>query len=457
MVSLIKCSFCDEAFDSAEIYFVHLKKHTPFGTNFICNFGECYQRFSSKDSFKRHVLNHFKKINLCKNVNNILEEETSKSHCMDSENLNVDSSFCNQSSSNPPFCYTKYFETVMEFATKFVIQLHSNNNYSRSDIISLQKSIQSFIIEPICNFLENCVGNITPTIIVNDLKSLFKNVNTDYMLEKYLTEKRLIEELQVFSIDESLNAKGTLMPLHFQFEQIFTKDGLIDKVLTHMEATEKNDRKINFIQSDLWKQKKSLYPNKILIPYYLYNDDFVINNPLGSKAKNQAVCNFYYSFPCMPQNSSKLNSVFLACSILSADVKKHGNKCYDALIESIIDLEITGIEINTVTGPKKIHFIMGLMLGDNLGLNCTLGFSKSFSAKYFCRFCLIEKKDSQKAVTENEALLRNRINYREALETETPMEYGIATKSNFNNIPSFHVTENFAIDVMHDLYEEYAT
>ncbi|KAI8127448.1 hypothetical protein CVS40_2857 [Lucilia cuprina] len=220
-----------------------------------------------------------------------------------------------------------------------------------------------------------------------------------------------------------------------------------------MEATEKNDRKINFIQSDLWKQKKSLYPNKILIPYYLYNDDFVINNPLGSKAKNQAVCNFYYSFPCMPQNSSKLNSVFLACSILSADVKKHGNKCYDALIESIIDLEITGIEINTVTGPKKIHFIMGLMLGDKLGLNCTLGFSKSFSAKYFCRFCLIEKKDSQKAVTENEALLRNRINYREALETETPMEYGIATKSNFNNIPSFHVTENFAIDVMHDLYE----
>lgn len=91
------------------------------------------------------------------------------------------------------------------------------------------------------------------------------------------------------------------MPLRFQFEQMFTKEGFIDKVLTHMEATEKNSRQINFIQSDLWKQKKSLYSNKILIPYYLYNDDFVINNALGS---------------CMPQNFSKFNSVFLACAIL---------------------------------------------------------------------------------------------------------------------------------------------
>lgn len=71
----------------------------------------------------------------------------------------------------------------------------------------------------------------------------------------------------------------------------------------------------------------------------------------------------------------------------------------------------------------------------------------------FCRFCLIEKKDAQKQVSENEAILRNRINYREALEYGAPSEFGITTNSIFNEIPSFHVTENYAVDLMHDIYE----
>ncbi|KAI8115914.1 hypothetical protein FF38_00467 [Lucilia cuprina] len=35
---------------------------------------------------------------------------------------------------------------------------------------------------------------------------------------------------------------------------------------------------------------------------------------------------------------------------------------------------------------------MGLILGDNLGLNVTLNFAKSFSANHLCRFCLIKKE-----------------------------------------------------------------
>lgn len=106
---------------------------------------------------------------------------------------------------------------------------------------------------------------IAITEILSDIRSLFKNVRTDYMLEKYLTENGLIKELRVFSIDNSQNAKGTLMPLRFQFEQILKKNGFIDEVLTQMETLENCEKKINFIQSDLWKQKKSLYPGRILI------------------------------------------------------------------------------------------------------------------------------------------------------------------------------------------------
>lgn len=116
-------------------------------------------------------------------------------------------------------------------------------------------------------------------------------------------------------------------------------------------------------------------------------------------------------------------------------------------------LELEGIIINTNQGEKKIHFIMGILLGDNLGLNVTLGFSKSFSSNYFCRFCLMQKSETKQSCSEKEELLRNRINYRQSFEKEVLHETGISGICGFNEIPSFHCTENFSVDVMHDLYE----
>lgn len=120
----------------------------------------------------------------------------------------------------------------------------------------------------------------------------------------------------------------------------------------------------------------------------MYTDDFGINNPLGAKSNNNAICNFYYSFPCLPTKSSKLNEVFLACTFNSSDIKRYGNDCFIKLVENLKKIETEGIEIRTENGSKEVYFIMGLLLGDNLGLNITLGFSKSFSSHYFCRFCL---------------------------------------------------------------------
>lgn len=233
MVNLIKCSFCDILFNCAQIYFKHLKTHyTPIGTDFICNFEECYQNFSSKDSFKRHILNHFKKNQSSTNLNTNLGQEIS--NCLTSIQPNINMGVIqNESSSNSSFSYDNVLKSVQKSVSNFVIQLHSNNNFSRSDILFLQKSIEGFIIDPICDLVETTIGNnkIAITEILSDIRSLFKNVRTDYMLEKYLTENGLIKELRVFSIDNSQNAKGTLMPLRFQFEQIFKKTVLLTKFL----------------------------------------------------------------------------------------------------------------------------------------------------------------------------------------------------------------------------------
>lgn len=51
-------------------------------------------------------------------------------------------------------------------------------------------------------------------------------------------------------------------------------------------------------------------------------------------------------------------------------------------------LDTNGIQIITKNG-KKIFLSLALVVGDNLALNNGLGFSRSISAKHFCR---IDKK-----------------------------------------------------------------
>lgn len=214
----------------------------------------------------------------------------------------------------------------------------------------------------------------------------------------------------------------------------------------------KTDYLSNFVPGNLWKEKRSLYPNKNLIPYLLYVDDLEINNPLGSHSGSHSICNIYYSFPCLPlTKESKLDNIFYGAVIKSADVKLHGNeKCFRRLIQEIKDLEVAGLEFEN---NLHVHFIMVLIIGDNLGLNTFLGFSKSFSSNFFCRLCKSYKINTQKMSVENPNLLRNITNYSFDVATNSPEFTGINTCSLLNEIPSFHVTKNFYVDVMHDIFE----
>jgi len=147
----------------------------------------------------------------------------------------------------------------------------------------------------------------------------------------------------------------------------------------------------NFIQGSLWKAKIFSHQSQIVMPFFLYIDDFEINNPLGSKSRCHSISAVYYSFP-LNEHSSKLDHIFSAALIKSKDLKSFGNElCFKKLIDEFNSLEKEGIIINTLDGPKQIYFILGLMTGDNLRLNSICDISKSFSAKYFCRFCKANK------------------------------------------------------------------
>lgn len=80
----------------------------------------------------------------------------------------------------------------------------------------------------------------------------------------------------------------------------------------------------------------------------------------------------------MPQQVlSKLDFVFHLGYINGSDVRSFGNSVvFHHLLQELKSLEEEGLEITTTLKKKRIYFTVGLILGDNLGLNSMLGFIK---------------------------------------------------------------------------------
>lgn len=100
-----------------------------------------------------------------------------------------------------------------------------------------------------------------------------------------------------------------------------------------------------------------------------------------------------------------------------------------------------------------MYFVLSLLIGDNLGVNCVCDFSKSFSANYFCRFCRASKNLTRTLSYEDGTLLRNIDNYTEDVDKDDFSSTGINKDSVLNQIKLFHVTSNFSVDIMHDIFE----
>lgn len=102
---------------------------------------------------------------------------------------------------------------------------------------------------------------------------------------------------------------------------------------------------------------------------------------------------------------------------------------------------------------RTIKFIVCLILGDNLGVNDILGFTKGCNTNFFCRFCKLKKIVTQSQLIEELKALRNYQNYCAYVLIGDLSKTGINEYSVFNDIYKFHVTRNFSVDVLHDFFE----
>jgi hypothetical protein len=159
----------------------------------------------------------------------------------------------------------------------------------------------------------------------------------------------------------------------------------------------------------------------------------------------------------------KLNSVLMNIHLValfhSEDLKKYG---FDPILQPLVHdlkvLETQGIQVPFSDTPLKGSVIQ--VTGDNLAIHGLFGMVESFSATYCFRFCLTDKTRLQSVFSEDDPdlILRTKELYSEhcnamAQNPTLVHSFGVKRTCPLNALQYFHSSDNYAVDIMHDLLE----
>lgn len=487
---MFSCFLCDSQFVQSSHLLIHLNifHNSKSIKEFKCKQPNCFRIFGSLDSFKKHINSH----PLISIKNNIIIDQE----------MNVDNYPPILTNSTIPSNFSVICEPLEEIDPSFSAQDSLNEKKIQKNVINLvskwycnsaiPRNMVQTLLDDVQHFNNsilidvktkiNCIvnnpnsANIVKdlSLVLNALETLsnpFDNLKTEYFRLQSLEDLGLLIRPKQIVIGFKLNdhlqdgvvvldskpVNIVLTPLRFVLKQLFEHSNFFDIILKYTKELLAYDGKViySFVQSQLWKDKLSLHENKIVFPLFLYFDDLGINNPLGSHAGNQKLEAVYISLACLPPElSSSLDHIFLA-SLFKTDYKKqYGNKkIFKDLISELNYLETVGIDIIVNNENFKNFFSIGLILGDNLGIHSILGFVESFVARYPCRFCKSSKFECQQQLLQNDIILRNSFNYDNDVAINNVSQTGIKEKCIWNDLNFFRATENYSVDIMHDMLE----
>lgn len=93
----------------------------------------------------------------------------------------------------------------------------------------------------------------------------------------------------------------------------------------------------------------------------------------GSHAGVHKLGAVYYQVACFPSEvRSFLENIFVSALFRSNDRTEFRNSRVFRNVDELNFLQTQGVDINTGQGTERVYFALGLMLGDNLGLNSIL-------------------------------------------------------------------------------------
>lgn len=466
---------CNDAFNSATTYINHLLRHhrVPRDYRFPCTFKSCPSVFSKFCSFKRHVLHHENDADISHHANT----ETSVRSDFQSDVAEHDREECNE------YNIEYHTDAVMDAlpaidkaCINFTLDLHRRSNLTRADVRNIQDNTQHLYAVLADQIQLLPLQNDGDTqfklgVLLDKMINMFNFINTDFKLFKLLEKRDIFKLPTIITVEKSKIKTLTLRPednieinndkhyialldVEFQLRKFFESGDVFEKTLEYIKTLENSDRIKNFINGNIWTNIKQKYPNETVLPINLYADEYEINDVLSSHNKKDVICGLYYSCLTIPDEyRSRLCNIFVAGAIKKVAISEIGiNELISEVIDRFKQLEEVGVRISVDGKNYFIRFALILCQGDNLGVHSLLMLSGGFNANFYCRFCRRAKNLLQKDTIEHVEWLRNEENYLEDIAINNQKETGIKGESEFNKLPSFHVTQNKSVDPMHDFF-----
>lgn len=455
-----------------------------------CKELNCYRDLNGWVGYRRHLLKHHKfrlfddfednaeVIDRSNNENkNKNQVETS-----DSTDEFQTSDVCDRSENDDNYNNSViYKERMHKGLISFVGKLYAASNLPRSHVQEIIDDVTE-LLGDFTSYIRFVMKDILKTSETHEIENLLHVLTAwDASLNELSTETRRLKMLERTGcliypkaytigaicgekrvqnriVKEMISLKAQYIPIKEVLTAFFNLPGVLDCTLKYMNQIN-NEMKhglwSNFIQGELWQEKiKKHFKGKIVLPLFIYYDDIEINNPLGTHAVLQKLGAVYFTIPCLPPEfRSTLDNIFLSLIFHASDRSNFSNaSIFHVLVDQISDIQREGITVEVGETKHVIYFAMGLFLGDNLGLNTALGFTGSFNANYFCRFCKAHKTQTCSDLTERKDMLRTENEYMSDVDMGVEST-GLNENSIWNVIPYFHVVFNFVADVMHDLLE----
>lgn len=305
----------------------------------------------------------------------------------------------------------------------------------------------------------------------DELENPFSVLNSEYKRSKYLSDKwETVEPVECVigsRFDTRRNKKtGTYdqavvqdkfmyVPILSTLESIF-KSQHVGEMLKKSDTCDSRLRDI----CDGSLLKTLFSTEKHTVQIQMFYDDFEVANPLGSKRGIHELGAVYFTLRNFsPKWNSFLANIHLCALFHAQDLKRYGfSEILAPIVRDIKVLESDGIEIPLFGGYVGGSVVQ--VTGDNLGLHSLFGLVESFSARYCCRFCLAEKDDFQTEFSEDspKIVLRTKDNHTAHCQEMSnnpllPYVFGVKSSCLLNSLTYFHTTENFSVDVMHDVLE----
>ncbi|CAB3980521.1 Hypothetical predicted protein [Paramuricea clavata] len=268
----------------------------------------------------------------------------------------------------------------------------------------------------------------------------YENLETAYQQEKYFHQSgHFIKPWEVpfatafYPCHNPVTNHVDQVARHVTFQYIPLKD-LLKHILENkgfMRAIQQYQPSRDGIMRDFHDGEFCLghvfFSNGRNVALLLYVDDCEIANPLGSKAGIHKIGVIYCTILNLPPKfRSSLCNCYLVALYNTGDVKTYGfEPILAALVTDIKELESRGLHIITDVFEGDVH----------------VGIAQ------------IHLVEMHRALTANSDMLWDHDNYTEDLDLNDPSSTGIKAPCLLNDLEHFHVTTNYAPDVMHDLLE----